>query len=33
MDEAHSVGIPGSATMMYGHVETKMILLSTFLKL
>ena len=23
MEEAHGLGIPASATMMYGHVETK----------
>ena len=33
MDEAHSLGIPASATMMYGHVENKKILLITFSKL
>ena len=34
MDEAHSLGLPASATMMYGHVETKlMILLNIFSKI
>ena len=33
MDEAHSVGIPGSATMMYGHVENKNDIVEHFSKI
>ena len=33
MDEAHSLGIPASATMMYGHVESKNDIVEHFLKL
>ena len=33
MDEAHSLGIPSSATMMYGHVENKNDIVKHFFKL
>ena len=33
MDEAHSLGIPSSATMMYGHVENKNDIVEHFFKL
>jgi len=33
MDEAHSIGIPGSATMMYGHVENKQDIVDHFFKI
>ena len=33
MDEAHSLGIPGSATMMYGHVENKNDIVEHFSKI
>ncbi len=33
MDEAHSIGIPSSATMMYGHVENKNDIVEHFFKL
>ncbi|OLE39813.1 MAG: dehypoxanthine futalosine cyclase [Thaumarchaeota archaeon 13_1_20CM_2_38_5] len=33
MDEAHSMGIPASATMMYGHVETHKDIAEHFMKI
>jgi len=33
MDEAHSLGIPGSATMMYGHVEKNQDIVDHFYKI
>jgi len=33
MDEAHSLGIPGSATMMYGHVESNQNIVDHFFKI
>jgi CofH subfamily radical SAM domain protein len=33
MDESHSLGIPSSATMMYGHVENKNDIVEHFSKL
>ena len=33
MDEAHSLGIPGSATMMYGHVENNQDIVDHFFKI
>jgi dehypoxanthine futalosine cyclase len=33
MDEAHSMGIPGSATMMYGHVENNQDIVDHFYKI
>ena len=33
MDEAHALGIPSSATMMYGHVENKNDIVEHFFKL
>ena len=33
MDEAHSLGIPGSATMMYGHVENNNDIVEHFTKI
>ncbi|HJU12979.1 MAG TPA: cyclic dehypoxanthinyl futalosine synthase [Candidatus Nitrosotalea sp.] len=33
MDEAHGLGIPSSATMMYGHVETKNDIAEHFVKI
>ncbi len=33
MDEAHSMGIPASATMMYGHVETNDDIAEHFIKI
>ena len=33
MDEAHSLGLPASATMMYGHVENKQDIVDHFFKI
>ncbi len=33
MDEAHSIGLPASATMMYGHVENKHDIVEHFFKI
>ena len=33
MDEAHSLGLPASATMMYGHVENKKDIVDHFFKI
>ena len=33
MNEAHSLGIPGSATMMYGHVENNQAIVDHFFKI
>ncbi|MFQ5440082.1 MAG: cyclic dehypoxanthinyl futalosine synthase [Nitrosopumilaceae archaeon] len=33
MDESHSLGIPGSATMMYGHVENNQDIVDHFFKI
>jgi dehypoxanthine futalosine cyclase len=33
MEEAHSLGIPGSATMMYGHVENNQDIVDHFFKI
>ena len=33
MDEAHSLGLPASATMMYGHVENKNDIVEHFFKI
>jgi cyclic dehypoxanthinyl futalosine synthase len=33
MEEAHNLGIPASATMMYGHVETKTDIAEHFMKI
>lgn len=33
MDEAHSIGLPASATMMYGHVENKNDIVEHFFKI
>ncbi|MEK0375616.1 MAG: CofH family radical SAM protein [Nitrosopumilus sp.] len=33
MDEAHSLGLPASATMMYGHVENKQDIVEHFFKI
>ena len=33
MDEAHSLGLPASATMMYGHVESKQNIVDHFYKI
>ena len=33
MDEAHSLGLPASATMMYGHVENKQDIVDHFYKI